>query len=140
MRATLLLVAAFSPLAPVLTIQSGDRVRLENFSGNPRYYESLGVPKERIPAELYAVYEGVEGTGRGDHALVGPIYVNGAEPGDTLEVRIESVDVRHPGHPRPAPEVDLQAVGQRSAGALPACSFQGPSEPLRAESSLLLSL
>lgn len=83
-------------LPPVLTIQPGDRVRLETFSGNPRYYESLGVPKDRIPAELYAVYEGVGGIGRMDHALVGPIYVSGAEPGDTLEVRIESVEVRLP--------------------------------------------
>jgi acetamidase/formamidase len=83
-------------LPAVLTIEPGDRVRLETFSGNPRYYESLGVQKERIPAELYAVYEGVEGVGRGDHALVGPIYVNGAEPGDTLEVRIEAVEARLP--------------------------------------------
>src|SRR5438874_2468308 len=54
-------------LKPVLTIDSGDIVRLETASGNPRWYEKLGVPKEKIPAELYAVYEGVEGEGRGDH-------------------------------------------------------------------------
>lgn len=83
-------------LKPVLTIDSGDSVRLETASGNPRYFESLGVPKEKIPAELYAVFEGVEGTGRGDHTLNGPIAVRGAQPGDTLEVRIKSVDVRLP--------------------------------------------
>jgi acetamidase/formamidase len=83
-------------LAPVLTIDSGDKVKLETASGNPRYFENLGVPKEKIPAELYAVYEGVEGNGRGDHTLNGPIAVRGAEPGDTLEVRILSVDVRLP--------------------------------------------
>jgi acetamidase/formamidase len=83
-------------LKPALTIDSGDVVRLETASGNPRYYENLGVPKEKIPAELYAVYEGYEGIGRGDHALSGPIFVNGTEPGDTLEVRIRSVDVRLP--------------------------------------------
>lgn len=83
-------------LAPVLTIESGDSVRLETASGNPRYFESLGVPKEKIPQELYAVYEGVEGTGRGDHTLNGPIAVRGAQPGDTLEIRIKSVDVRLP--------------------------------------------
>ena len=53
-------------LQPVLTIDSGDIVRLETATGNPRYFESLGVPKERIPAELYEVYQGVEGAGRGD--------------------------------------------------------------------------
>lgn len=83
-------------LKPVLTIDSGDIVRLETASGNPRYFESLGVPKEKIPAELYEVYQGVEGTGRGDHTLNGPIAIRGAEPGDMLEIRIRSVDVRLP--------------------------------------------
>jgi acetamidase/formamidase len=83
-------------LKPVLTIDSGDTVRLETASGNPRYFENLGVPKEKIPAELYAVYEGVEGAGRGDHTLNGPIAVRGAQPGDVLEVRIRRVDVRLP--------------------------------------------
>jgi acetamidase/formamidase len=83
-------------LKPVLTIDSGDTVRLETATGNPRYFEKLGVPKDKIPAELYAVYEGVEGTGRGDHTLNGPIAIRGAEPGDTLEIRIRAVDVRLP--------------------------------------------
>src|SRR6266545_7856194 len=83
-------------LKPVLTIDSGDIVRLETATGNPRYFEQLGVPKEKIPQELYAVYEGVEGAGRGDHTLNGPIYINGAELGDMLEIRIRSVDLRLP--------------------------------------------
>jgi acetamidase/formamidase len=83
-------------LKPVLTIDSGDIVRLETATGNPRYFEKLGVPKEKIPAELYAVYEGVEGTGRGDHTLNGPIHVNGAATGDMLEIRIRSIDLRLP--------------------------------------------
>ena len=83
-------------LKPVLTIDSGDIVRLETASGNPRWYEKLGVPKDKIPAELYAVFEGVEGDGRGDHTLNGPIAIRGAEPGDMLEIRIRSVDVRLP--------------------------------------------
>jgi acetamidase/formamidase len=83
-------------LKPVLTIDSGDVVRLETATGNPRYFEKLGVPKDKIPAELYAVYEGVDNDGRGDHTLNGPIAVRGAEPGDTLEIQIRSVDVRLP--------------------------------------------
>lgn len=83
-------------LPPVLTIDSGDSVKLETVSGNPRYFEALGVPKEKIPAELYAAFEGVEGAGRGDHTLNGPIAVRGAEPGDVLEVKIKSVAVRLP--------------------------------------------
>jgi acetamidase/formamidase len=83
-------------LPAVLTVDSGDIVKLETVSGNPRYFEKLGVPKEKIPAELYAAFEGVEGDGRGDHTLNGPIAVRGAEPGDTLEIRIRSVEVRLP--------------------------------------------
>jgi acetamidase/formamidase len=80
-------------LKPVLTINSGDKVRVWTTTGNPRYFENLGVPKEKIPPELYAAFEGVQDSERGDHTLIGPMYVNGAEPGDTLEVRILSVDV-----------------------------------------------
>jgi acetamidase/formamidase len=83
-------------LKPVLTIDSGDIVRLETATGNPRWFEKLGVPKDKIPAELYEVFKGVEGDGRGDHTLNGPIAIRGAEPGDMLEIRIQSVDVRLP--------------------------------------------
>jgi len=83
-------------LKPVLTIDSGDVVRLETATGNPRWFEKLGVPKDKIPAELYEVFKGVEGDGRGDHTLNGPIAIRGAEPGDMLEIRIRSVDVRLP--------------------------------------------
>src|ERR1044071_4661808 len=53
-------------LKPVLTIDSGDVVRLETATGNPRWFEKLGVPKDKIPAELYELFQGVEGDGRGD--------------------------------------------------------------------------
>src|SRR5450432_436970 len=80
-------------LKPVLTIDPGDIVRLWTTTGNPRYFESLGVPKEKIPAELYAAFEGAPGEGRDDHTLDGPIAVRGAEPGDTVEIRIRSIDL-----------------------------------------------
>src|SRR5207249_3007558 len=80
-------------LKPVLTIDSGDIIRLQTASGNPRYYEALGVPKDKIPQELYRVYQGVDDALRWDHTLNGPIYVKDAVPGDTLEIRIRSVDL-----------------------------------------------
>jgi acetamidase/formamidase len=79
-------------LRPVLTIDSGDIVRLWTATGNPRYFESLGVPKAKIPAELYTAYEGVTDDLRTDHNLDGPIAVRGAEPGDTVEIRIRAID------------------------------------------------
>ncbi len=83
-------------LKPVLTIESGDIVRLETATGNPRWFEDLGVPKEKIPAELYPIFDGVSADDRGDHTLNGPIAIRGAEPGDVIEVRIRSVDLRLP--------------------------------------------
>src|SRR5262245_8153876 len=59
-------------LKPVLTVESGDIVRLQTASGNPRYYEALGVPREKIPPELYRVFAGVEDALRWDHTLNGP--------------------------------------------------------------------
>ena len=80
-------------LKPVLTVDSGDIVRLWTTTGNPRYFESLGVPKEKIPPELFAAFEGAPGEGRDDHTLDGPIAVRGAEIGDTVEIRIRSIEL-----------------------------------------------
>jgi acetamidase/formamidase len=78
---------------PVLTIDSGDVVRIWTASGNPKYYENLGVPKEKIPPELYTAYEGEKSDQRIDHSLTGPIFVRGAEIGDTIEVRIRQIEL-----------------------------------------------
>jgi acetamidase/formamidase len=82
-----------SSLKPVLTIQSGDVVRVWTATGNPKYFESLGVPKEKIPAELYELWKGAPGEGRDDHTLTGPIAVEGAEPGDAIEIKIRAIDL-----------------------------------------------
>jgi len=78
---------------PVLTVDSGDSVRIWTAGGNPKYYEALGVPKEKIPQELYTAYEGEKSDQRLDHCLTGPIFVRGAEIGDTVEVRIRSIEL-----------------------------------------------
>ena len=89
-------------LEPVLRVASGDVVRLATASTTPGWLQNQGVARERIPEELFRAYAGElrlrqplsrPFTGRGDHTLNGPIYVEGAEPGDMLEVRILSVDL-----------------------------------------------
>ena len=77
----------------MLTIDSGDIVQLTTTTGNPRYFEALGVPKDKIPPELHAAFEGAPGEGRDDHTLTGPIAVRGAEMGDTVEIKIRSIEL-----------------------------------------------
>ena len=108
-------------LPPVLSVNSGDFVRLWTATGNPRYFEAMGMTREQIPPELYAVFQGIEGQGREDHTLNGPIAVRDALPGDVLEVRILSVDVWLP----------LAGIGFAGGGVLAAQFPYVVDRPLR---------
>ena len=66
---------------PRLVINSGDTVSIETLS------HSLGQIKPGLDMEGIVKLR-KENDGGGPHSLTGPIYVSGAEPGDTLEVRI----------------------------------------------------
>ncbi|MCC7181292.1 MAG: acetamidase/formamidase family protein [Acidobacteria bacterium] len=82
---------------PVLTIASGDRVRVETMAA--RGLERLrlaGVAESEIPESMKAVEAAVTARGPGAHPLTGPIFVSGAEPGDSLEVRIGDIQFLHP--------------------------------------------
>lgn len=81
---------------PVLTIHSNDTVRIETVSGSPARLETAGVPAGQIPEALRAIYKEVTDKGPGGHILTGPIYVEGAEPGDVLEVRILKLELTAP--------------------------------------------
>ncbi len=76
---------------PVLTIQSGETVTLECVSGAPDVMPpaSLGVT---IPAALPAIHA-AHAQKMGAHILTGPVAIAGAEPGDTLEVRIDKIEL-----------------------------------------------
>ncbi|HET9086240.1 MAG TPA: acetamidase/formamidase family protein [Acidobacteriaceae bacterium] len=83
---------------PVLTIHSGDTVRVQTVSscGSPERLEKAGVPAAEIPQYNRDIYNQVKDKGPGGHILTGPIAVEGAEPGDVLEVDIQKIDMDVP--------------------------------------------
>ena len=82
---------------PVLRIASGDTVRVETMiaRGLPRL-RAAGVKEDEIPESLKLVERMVTERGAGAHPMTGPIFVDGAEPGDTLEVKILAFEFLHP--------------------------------------------
>ena len=74
---------------PVMRIQSGDTVRIHTLiTSTPQALETAGLPKDQVEPALREIVEKVTNKGPGGHILTGPIFVEGAEPGDVLEVRI----------------------------------------------------
>jgi acetamidase/formamidase len=83
--------------APVLRIKSGDVVEVETLITNsPSGLEWAGVPPAQVEQALRDIFKEVTKKGPGGHILTGPIYVEGAEPGDALEVRIQSIKLAIP--------------------------------------------
>ena len=86
----------WSEATPVLRIVSGDIIDVDTLLTNtPNGLARAGVPAEKIQASLRAVVEQVTGDrrGPGGHILTGPVYVEGAEPGNVLEVKVLSIDL-----------------------------------------------
>src|SRR5947209_5953441 len=82
---------------PVLNIHSGDTVVFETLITNsPDRLEKAGVPPGQVQQSLRDIYKEVTNRGPGGHILTGPVYIEGAEPGDTLEVRIQKIDLAIP--------------------------------------------
>ncbi len=76
---------------PALRIHSGDTVTIKTVSGNPDRLVQAGLDPKLIQPELQAVYAEVKDKGPGGHLLTGPIFIEEAEHGDVLEVRILEV-------------------------------------------------
>lgn len=84
---------------PVLTIASGDIIDVDTLLTNtPAGLERAGLPADEVQASLKDITEQVprEQRGPGGHILTGPVFVEGAEPGDALEVKILSIDLAIP--------------------------------------------
>ena len=93
---------------PVLTIQSGDTVRVDTLSHagttqdeHPQtYIRSFGVGDDvEVLEDVIDFWESRDGRpreGRSGHVITGPIYVDGAEPGDMLEIQVLDLTTRAP--------------------------------------------
>jgi len=88
------------------------------------------VPADKVEQPLRDIFKEVTDKGPGGHILTGPIFVEGAEPGDTLEVRIQDVKLAIPysyvafgpeNGPAPAQRCDQTSICRRR------CWFPGPA-------------
>jgi len=85
-----------SAAPPVLTVRSGDTVRIQTIStcGSREDMVKEGVKAEEIPAYTDSIYKEMpQDVGPGGHILTGPVSIAEAEPGDVLEVQILKVDI-----------------------------------------------
>ncbi|ETR76742.1 amidase [Afipia sp. P52-10] len=78
-------------LKPALVIASGDQVTIDTISGTPEVLPPASA--FHVPPELKHVHAKNERMVPG-HILTGPIAVEGAEPGDILEVEILDISLR----------------------------------------------
>lgn len=78
-------------LPPILTIESGDIVYVEALT-----HHAGDAPDLLMDDGVREVYDKLTDRGPGVHIMTGPIAVKGAEPGDTLMVRILNTQPRLP--------------------------------------------
>ncbi len=89
---------------PRLTIASGDIVSIETLM-HAKDQIQKGTSMEQIVALRKA------NPGGGPHSLTGPIYVEGAEPGDVLEIRILKIVPKKVGTNFNLPGKDFPTIG-----------------------------
>lgn len=92
-------------VTPVLTIKSGQTVRIDTISHQglltdkdpASYFGAAGIPPGQVLEDAKDLYKTVtRPKGGSAHVLTGPIYIDDAEPGDMLEVRILKLEHRVP--------------------------------------------
>jgi acetamidase/formamidase len=82
---------------PVLRIKSGDTVEIQTLvASSPERFENAGVQQDQIEQPLRDIFKEVKDKGPGVHILTGPVYIEGAEPGDVLELRIQKIQLAIP--------------------------------------------
>ena len=92
---------------PVLTIESGETVRIDTLThagstqaeDPERFLGQFGVAPTEILQEVIDFWRSKSDRpreGRSAHVITGPIYLNGAEPGDMLEIQVLALRTRVP--------------------------------------------
>jgi len=88
---------------PALHIQSGDTVSIDTVShggladeGPVAFFAKAGIAEKDVLKDAIAIAKMPREAGFGGHVLTGPLYIDGAEPGDMLEIRIKKVTPRVP--------------------------------------------
>jgi acetamidase/formamidase len=82
---------------PAVTVRSGDILEVETLPAvGSVTLEAGGLPPVEVPAALRELEREVKRPRVDTHILAGPVFVEGAEPGDVLEVRVLSVRVALP--------------------------------------------
>ncbi len=87
--------------APVLRIKSGQTVLIDTIAqlrgteDAVSFYGAHGIPASEVLQDSIVIGKVPRPPG-GGHILTGPIYIDGAEPGDLLEVRIIKIAPRSP--------------------------------------------
>ncbi|HEY4113835.1 MAG TPA: acetamidase/formamidase family protein [Rhizomicrobium sp.] len=85
--------------APALHIKSGDTVVFRTLLTNsPTGLVKAGVKASDVEQSLRDIFSQVPQADRGPggHILDGPVYIDGAEPGDTLEIHIKKIELAIP--------------------------------------------
>jgi len=82
---------------PVLRVKSGDTVDIETLiTSSPKRLEDAGLPASQVQQSLRDITTEVTDKGPGGHILTGPVYIEDAQPGDVLEVRILKIRLAIP--------------------------------------------
>ena len=81
---------------PVLTVKPGETVTIDTIVGIPEMLERLGAATDAPIREMKEMYAKVKDRGPGPHFMTGPVFIDGAMPGDVLEVDIQAIRLRSP--------------------------------------------
>jgi acetamidase/formamidase len=82
---------------PVLRVRSGDTAEIQTLiTSTPKRLEEAGVSPADVEQSLRDITTQVTDKGPGGHILTGPIYIEDAQPGDVLEVRIQKIRLAIP--------------------------------------------